>query len=154
MKRLGARLTERYGRGYSWQNIFRMMRAAELYPDVEIFSPVATIVTSKSLCELSTISEQGKRDCYLAFCAHERWSKRTLRAKIAGKLHERTIAARGSADGLEADHEGAILDEMQRFLLKLGVGFTFTERQKRMTDALQSAYSGLCDHTRLGILLV
>ena len=92
----------------------------------------------------------------------------TLRAKIAGKLYERTIAARGSADGLEADlaaltttgtvepalafrdpyvldflglpsqHseadlEGTILDEMPRFLLELGVGFAFVERQKRMT---------------------
>jgi len=107
-------------------------------------------------------------DFYLAFCVHERWSKRTLRAKIAGKLYERTIAARGSADGIEAelaaltttgtvaptlafrdpyvldflglpsqhseaDLEGAILDEMQRFLLELGVEFAFVERQKRMT---------------------
>ena len=35
-----------------------------------------------------------------AVAAHERWSVRTLRAKIAGKLYERTIAARGSADGI------------------------------------------------------
>jgi len=118
--------------------------------------------------ELLTIPDQRKRDFYLAFCAHEHWSKRTLRAKIAGKLYERTIAARGSADGLEAelaalattgtveptlafrdpyvldflglpsehseaDLERAILDEMQRFLLELGVGFAFVERQKRMT---------------------
>ena len=33
----------------------------------------------------------------------------------------------------EADLERAILDEMQRFLLELGVGFAFVERQKRMT---------------------
>ena len=118
--------------------------------------------------ELLTIPEQQKRDFYLAFAAHERWCERTLRAKIAGKLYERTIAARGSADGLEvelatlsatgtvepslafrdpyvldflglpsehseADLERAILDEMQRFLLELGVGFAFVERQKRMT---------------------
>jgi predicted nuclease of restriction endonuclease-like (RecB) superfamily len=168
VKRLAARLTERYGRGYSWQNIFRMTRAAELYPDVEIFSPVARILTWTNLCELLTIPDQRKRDFYLAFCVHERWSKRTLRAKIAGKLYERTIAARSSADGIEAelatltatgtveptlafhdpyvldflglpsqhseaDLERAILDEMQRFLLELGVGFTFAERQKRMT---------------------
>ncbi len=33
----------------------------------------------------------------------------------------------------EADLERAILDEMQRFLLELGAGFAFVERQKRMT---------------------
>lgn len=168
VKRLAARLTERYGRGYSWQNIFRMMRAAELYPDAEIFSPLARILTWTNITELLTISDQPKRDFYLAFCVHERWSKRTLRAKIAAKLYERTLAAGGSTEGLaadleslaatgtvepslafhdpyvldflglpqqhsEADLERAILDEMQRFLLELGVGFSFVERQKRMT---------------------
>jgi predicted nuclease of restriction endonuclease-like (RecB) superfamily len=125
-------------------------------------------LTWTSITVLLDISEQPKRNFYAAFAAHERWSVRTLRAKIAGKLYERTIAARGSADGIEADlatlsttgtvepalafrdpyvldflglpseHsesqlEQAILDEMQRFLLELGVGFTFAERQKRMT---------------------
>lgn len=163
-----ARLTERYGRGYSWQNIFRMMRAAESYPDADIFSPLARKLTWTNICELLTIPEQQKREFYAAFCIHERWSKRTLRARIASKLYERTLAARGSAEGLmadlatlsatgtvepalafrdpyvldflglpqehsEADLERAILDEMQRFLLELGVGFAFVERQKRMT---------------------
>lgn len=35
IKRLASRLTRQYGRGYSWQNLFRMMKFAELYPDVE-----------------------------------------------------------------------------------------------------------------------
>ena len=168
VKRLSARLSATYGRGYSWQNIFRMMRAAELFPDCEIFSPLARKLTWTNITELLTISDQQKRDFYTAFAVHELWSKRTLRAKIAGKLYERTIAARGSADGLdtelatlaatgtvepslafrdpyvldflglpaehsEADLERAILDEMQRFLLELGAGFAFVERQKRMT---------------------
>jgi predicted nuclease of restriction endonuclease-like (RecB) superfamily len=47
------------------------------------------------IAELLTISEQPQRDFYAAFAAHERWSVRILRAKIAGKLYERTIAARG-----------------------------------------------------------
>jgi hypothetical protein len=45
VKRLAARLSERHGRGYGWQNLFRMMKFAELYPDPEIFSPVARILT-------------------------------------------------------------------------------------------------------------
>jgi predicted nuclease of restriction endonuclease-like (RecB) superfamily len=165
---LANRLTERYGRGWSRQNIERMIHFAEWLPEAEKCSPLASKLTWTSISELLTIPEQQKRDFYLAFCVHERWSKRTLRAKIAGKLYERTIAARGSVDGLEADLatlsatgaiepslafrdpyvldflglpseyseaelERAILDEMQRFLLELGVGFAFVERQKRMT---------------------
>ncbi|MFA5844111.1 MAG: PDDEXK nuclease domain-containing protein [Coriobacteriia bacterium] len=168
IRRLAERLTGRYGRGWSKQNLLRMLRFATDYPDASIVSPLARQLTWTNIAELLTIHDQRKRDFYLAFCVHERWSKRTLRAKIAGKLYERTIAARGSADGLEADlaalattgtvepalafrdpyvldflglppeHgeadlERAILDEMQRFLLELGVGFAFVERQKRMT---------------------
>jgi predicted nuclease of restriction endonuclease-like (RecB) superfamily len=80
-----------------------MMKFAHLYPDKGIVAPLAQQLTWTNIVELLTISEQRKRDFYLAFCVNERWSKRTLRAKIAGKLYERTIAARGSADGLETD---------------------------------------------------
>ncbi|MDZ4168193.1 MAG: PDDEXK nuclease domain-containing protein [Coriobacteriia bacterium] len=168
VKRLAERLTERYGRGWSRQNIERMINFVEWLPDSEKCSTLSGKLSWSHFTELLTISEQRKRDFYTAFAAHERWSVRTLRAKIVGKLYERTLAARGSADGLEtdlatmsstgtvepalafrdpyvldflglapehteADLEHAILDEMQRFLLELGVGFAFVERQKRMT---------------------
>ena len=97
VKRVAARLRERYGRGYSWQNVFRMIKFAELYPDAEIFSPLATKLTWTNIVELLTIDEQAKRDFYMAMSAHERWSKRTLRAKINGKLYERTVHAAGGA---------------------------------------------------------
>jgi len=167
VKRLAEQLTERYGRGWSRWNLERMMRFAEWLPDGGKSAPLAHKLTWTNITELLAISDQRKRDFYLAFCANERWSKRTLRAQIAGKLYERTLAARGSADGLEvdlaalastgtlepalafrdpyvldflglapehseADLERAILDEMQRFLLELGVGFAFVERQKRI----------------------
>ena len=168
IKSLAAKLTERYGRGWSKPNLLKMVQFAVEYPDNSIVSPLARQLSWTNITELLTIPEQQKRDFYLAFCAHERWSKRILRAKVAGKLYERTIVARGSADGLEVDlaaltttgivepslafrdpyvldflglpseHseaelERAILDEMQQFLLELGVGFAFVERQKRMT---------------------
>jgi predicted nuclease of restriction endonuclease-like (RecB) superfamily len=168
IKELAARLTERYGRGWSQRSIERMVGLAEAYPASGIAASMMPQLTWTHFIELLTIPEQPKRDFYAAFAAHERWSVRTLRAKIAGKLYERTVAARGSSDDIgvdlatlsttgaldlslvfrdpyvldflglpsaysEADLERAILDEMQRFLLELGVGFAFVERQKRMT---------------------
>jgi predicted nuclease of restriction endonuclease-like (RecB) superfamily len=168
VKRLAARLSQRYGRGYSYSALTRMMKLAAWHPGMEIVATLSQQLTWSHLVELLTIADQQKRDFYTAFSAHERWSVRTLRAKMVSKLYERTLAARGSAEGLaadlatlsatgavepalafrdpyvldflglpsehsEADLERAILDEMQRFLLELGVGFTFAERQKRMT---------------------
>jgi predicted nuclease of restriction endonuclease-like (RecB) superfamily len=145
-----------------------MVHLAGWLPDVEKCATLSRKLSWSHFSELLTISDQQKRDFYATFAAHERWSVRTVRAKIAGKFYERTLAARGSTEGLEADlatlsvtgtvepslafrdpyvldflglpsqHseadlERAILDEMQRFLLELGVGFAFVERQKRMT---------------------
>lgn len=166
--RLAERLTARYGRGWSRRNVHRMIGLAAWLPDLEKCSTLSAKLSWSHFAELLTIPEQQKRDFYASFAAHEHWSVRTLRTKIADKLYERTLAARGSAEGLaadlatlaitgtvepslafrdpyvldflglpqehsEADLERAILDEMQRFLLELGVGFAFVERQKRMT---------------------
>jgi predicted nuclease of restriction endonuclease-like (RecB) superfamily len=144
-----------------------MLHFAEWLPTAEKCATLSRKLSWSHFCEVLTIQEQAKRDFYATFVVHERWSVRTLRAKITSKLYERTLAARGSAEGLpadlaalattgsvepslafrdpyvldflglpsehsEADLERAILDEMQRFLLELGVGFAFVERQKRM----------------------
>jgi len=50
----------------------------------------------------------------------------------------------GLADGYsERDLEGAILREMERFLLELGAGFTFVERQKRISVGADDFYLDL-----------
>ena len=168
VKRLAARLTAAYGRGYTYSALSRMMTLAEWHPSTEIVATLSQQLSWSHLVEIIALKDSPRRDFYAAFAAHERWSVRTLRAKVTSKLYERTIAARGSADGIEADlatltttgtvdpalafrdpyvldflglpseHseaelERAILDEMQRFLLELGVGFAFVERQKRMS---------------------
>ncbi len=107
VKSVAARLSTRYGRGYGWRNLFRMIKFAELYPHDNIMSPVATKLTWTNIVELLTIDEQPKRDFYMAMCAHEHWSKRMLRAKVDGKLYERTIDATGSSSEVRA-HMGTL----------------------------------------------
>ena len=84
------------------------------------------------------------------------WSKRELRRQIERKAYERNEIANiqahtelqeiqntfkdpyfldflGLKDGyLENDLEGAIIKELENFILELGVGFSFIERQKRI----------------------
>jgi predicted nuclease of restriction endonuclease-like (RecB) superfamily len=84
------------------------------------------------------------------------WSKRELRRQIERKAYERNEIANiqahtelqeiqntfkdpyfldflGLKDGyLENDLEGAIIKELENFILELGVGFSYIERQKRI----------------------
>ena len=43
--RLAERLTVRYGRGYSWSSLFRMMRFAAIYESPEILATLSPILT-------------------------------------------------------------------------------------------------------------
>jgi predicted nuclease of restriction endonuclease-like (RecB) superfamily len=55
----------------------------------------------------------------------------------------------GLADGYsERDLEGAILREMEKFLLELGAGFTFVARQKRMSVGADDFYLDLLFYHR------
>lgn len=105
VQRLSDQLAERYGRGYTYGNITRMMKFAELYPDSEIVAPVAQQLTWTNVTLVLALDDQQKRDFYLVLAARERWSKRTLRSQIDSKLYERTIAARGTTEGLERELE-------------------------------------------------
>ncbi len=105
IKRLAAELTARYGRGYAWRNLMRMVKLTELYPDPEILSPVATKLTWTNITELLAISDQQKRDFYLVACARDGWTKRVLRERIDSKLFERTLAANGASGSPSVDPE-------------------------------------------------
>lgn len=93
---------------------------------------------------------------YAGLSANERWSVRELRKSIESKTYERakianiqlakssTIPINTFKDPyffdfldlkesyLEKDLEAAILKELEQFILEIGKGFTFVERQKRM----------------------
>src|SRR5262249_22564325 len=122
-------------------------------------------------------------------CRIERWSVRTLHAKVQSMLFERTALSRKPGDlirqeldalrdedtltpdlvfrdpyfldflGLadtyyEKDLETAILRELQRFILELGAGFAFIDRQKRIVIDGEDFYIDLLFfHRRLRRLL-
>lgn len=167
VRRLAEQLTERFGRGYSSRNLFKMMQLAEWWPDADIVPTLSARLSWSHIIELLQVSDRHSRDFYATFAAHERWSVRALRSRIDDKLYERTIDARGGVGGLEselaalrdtgsapglvfrepyvldflglpaqhseADLERAILDDMWRFIIELGGGFAFMDRQKRIT---------------------
>ena len=106
---LARRLAEHYGRGYSASNLSRMVHLAELYPDGAIVATLSAQLTWSHFVELLKVGDSQRRDFCLAFAARERWSVRALRSQMDAKLFERTLAARGSADGLE-DELAALRD--------------------------------------------
>ena len=62
-----------------------MIRAAELYSDAEIVSPVARQLSWTNISEPLTLSDQRKRDFYLAFAAHDPGEGRRVRVGAWGR---------------------------------------------------------------------
>jgi hypothetical protein len=65
---LSQRLTTRYGKGYTYSALTRMMKVARVYNDREMFATVSQTLSWSHFLELITISDASKRLFYQHFC--------------------------------------------------------------------------------------
>lgn len=94
IEKVAMTLSAEFGQGFAWRNLYRMMRFAEVFPDPEILSALRTKLSWTHLRELIAIDDPLKRQFYTEICRLERWSTRTLKAKMDGMLFERTALAK------------------------------------------------------------
>ncbi len=150
-------LVEVYGRSFETRNLRRMMQFADLFPDFRIVSPLATQLSWSHFIEVLKLKNEAARLFYLQQAIESTWSKRELRHQIERKAFERSEIADAKLQLVKADHlsghfkdpyfldflglkdgylenelECALLKELELFILELGKGFAFVERQKRM----------------------
>lgn len=91
---LSRQLTSEYGKGFTRSNLFHMIRFAEIYPDEQIVHALSGQLSWTHFREIIHIKDDLKRDFYAEMCRVERWSTRTLHAKIQGMLYERTAISK------------------------------------------------------------
>jgi len=153
---LSRELVTKFGKNYEEKNLRRMIQFAEKYPNVENVVTLSRHLSWSHFIALIPLKEQNARDFYGKLAYGNLFGVRELREQIGKKVYERTKNAdiqlmdsneieKGIfkdpylldflelKDGyLENDLEAAILKELEMFILELGNGFTFVERQKRM----------------------
>lgn len=162
MDRLGERLAGEFGRGFEAKNLRRMVQFAQAFPDAEIVASLMRQLSWTHFLQLLPLKSEPARHFYARQCMAERWSVRELHRQIERKAYERSEIASAQGDVLaarsaeastpavvfkdpyfldflglrqghdEADLETAILRQLEAFILELGRGFAFVERQKRM----------------------
>jgi predicted nuclease of restriction endonuclease-like (RecB) superfamily len=91
---LSRQLQAEFGNGFSRPNLFRMVRFAEAFPDPQIVSTLSRQLSWSHFVEIIPFEDPLKRDYYAEMCRLERWSVRTLRAKVGGMLFERTALSK------------------------------------------------------------
>jgi predicted nuclease of restriction endonuclease-like (RecB) superfamily len=91
---LSQELSSHYGKGYTYDNLTRMVRLAEVFADREIVGALSRQLGWSHFLLLLPIKDELKRQFYAEMCRVERWSVRTLRQKIGGMLFERTALSK------------------------------------------------------------
>lgn len=153
---ISIQLVEQYGKNFQLRNLRRMMQFAEVFQEIEIVSPLATQLSWTHFTILLPLKSHEIRMFYAQKAIEGLWSKRELTRQIERKAFERSEIADSQLSSidesmksifkdpylldflgvkeeyLEADLEAAILKELELFILELGTGFSFVERQKRM----------------------
>jgi len=156
VKNVAKDLENKFGRSYTLRNVRRMMQFAEQFDDLEIVTPLVTQLSWSHFLQLLPLKSMEQKIYYAKKSIEENWSKRVLIYQIQRKAFERKEIATlqtinelqdlqntfkdpyfldflGLKDGyLENDLEAAIIKEIENFILELGIGFSFIERQKRI----------------------
>lgn len=92
---LSQQLTEQYGgHEFSEKNLNRMRLFASRFKDFSIWTPLVSKLSWSHFLQVIPIEDELMRNFYLTMAADQRWSKRTLKAKIDGMLYERTAIAK------------------------------------------------------------
>ena len=94
VSQVATQLQAEYGKkGFEERTIRRMMQFAQMFPNLQIVSPLVSKLSWSHFLIVMPLKDELQREFYLTMAASERWSKRTLQAKIDGMLFERTAIA-------------------------------------------------------------
>jgi predicted nuclease of restriction endonuclease-like (RecB) superfamily len=153
---LSAQLESKYGRNFEVKNLRRMMQFAEQFTDFQIVVTLSRQLSWSHYLAILPIKTHEAKVFYANQVGNSFMSVRELRRQIGLKAFERTNIADAQINEttripsntfkdpyildllglqntfLEKDLEEAILHDLETFILELGKGFTFVERQKRM----------------------
>jgi hypothetical protein len=137
VKRLGERLTKRYGNGWGEKKLRHCLRAAETFSEDEIVYAMRTQLTWTHIKILTYIKDDLTRSFYMEMCRIEHWDTRTLEERIDGQLYERTAISRKPEEVIRQElaqikESNQLLPDLvfrsSYFLDMLGLPDVFTER--------------------------
>lgn len=91
---LSALLTQKYGKGFSSQNLWYMVQLYDTYPILHAMRGELQGLNWTHIREILPIKDNLKRQFYATLCSKEHWSTRTLQERISSMLYERTALSK------------------------------------------------------------
>lgn len=167
IKKLSIQLSDEFGTGFSVANLKNCRRFYLTFPEDSYGYSIAGKIPWSHLRNIMRISDEEERNFYLNEVMNENWSVRVLERNIKSGYYKRMLSTQlpdkenkalefvkdpfvlefmGVAQNnsqLESDLEIAIINNLQKFLLEMGKGFSFVGRQMRICTETTDFYIDL-----------
>lgn len=161
MEELSIALTADFGKGFSYANLYNCRQFYRVFPDQEILYTLCRELSWSHLRLIIRADSQQAIEYYCKEARAQNWTVRQLERHIQTKDYQRLLSTQAQAadpatkaahldfikdpyvleflqlpesgQPKESQLEQAIIDELQKFLLELGKGFSFVARQMRIS---------------------
>ena len=167
IKRLSQELSDEYGTGFSVANIRNCRQLYLTFPKESYGYSLIGKIHWSHLRTIMRLDDEEGRNFYLKEVANGYWSVKELERNIKSGYYKRILSAqfpdkvgqtssfvkdpyvlefmgiRDNKEIAEKDVENAIISNLQKFLLELGRGFCFVDRQMRICTETSDFYIDL-----------
>jgi len=170
LKHLSKALTEDFGRGFSLANLKNFRQFFLTYPDGRKSYALRSELSWTNHRLIMRVEDEKAREYYLTETAEQNWSSRELERQIATQTYQRLLSTQRQSEYRESDKkltllkdpyilefldvaeppdlheeefETALINDLQKFLLELGGGFSFVARQMRISTETSHFYLDL-----------
>ena len=167
IKRLSQELSDEYGTGFSVANIRNCRQLYLTFPKESYGYSLIGKIHWSHLRTIMRLDDEEERNFYLNEAASEYWSVKELERNIKSGYYKRILSTqfpdkvgqtssfvkdpyvlefmgiRDNKEIAEKDVENAIISNLQKFLLELGRGFCFVDRQMRICTETSDFYIDL-----------
>lgn len=158
---LSTALTTDFGKGFSYANLYNCRQFYLTFPEQEILYTACRELSWSHLRLIMRVDSPQAIDYYCREAREQNWTVRQLERNIKSRSFQRLLSSQAGepktaqaaahlefikdpyvleflqlpeAGRIKESHlEQAIIDELQKFLLELGKGFSFVARQMRIS---------------------
>lgn len=168
---LSTALTTDFGKGFSYANLYNCRQFYLTFPEQEILYAACRELSWSHLRLIMRVDSPQAIDYYCREAREQNWTVRQLERNIKSQSFQRLLSTQANPLPLpstsahlefikdpyvleflqlpeqgtlkESRLEQAIIDELQKFLLELGKGFSFVARQMRISTETSHFYLDL-----------
>jgi predicted nuclease of restriction endonuclease-like (RecB) superfamily len=170
---LSRHLSDTFGKGFSEANLKNIRQFYITFPDFDkLATHCVANLSWTNIRLIMRIDDQKERDYYTREAVAQNWSSRVLERNIKSGYYHRLLSTQHQSTGTEAEKyypadfikdpyiteflnipgdltgkesvlEKSLINNLQKFLLELGKGFSFVDRQMRISTETSHFYIDL-----------